>query len=110
MNLDFSRINKDELLSMFSKEDLMEMVDLTKLTNFVNKLRGREVVVVEKKTFDWKKLFVVLGVIAAIAGAAYALYRYFSQDYEDEFLDDFEDEDDDLFEDDLDEEEETEEE
>ncbi len=97
-------------LTKINKEDLMELIDLSKLTNFVNKLRGREVVIVEEKKFDWKKLLAVVGVIALIAGAAYALYRYFTKDYEDEFLDDFEDEDVDLFEDDLDEEEAAEEE
>ena len=40
--------------------------------------------------------------LAAIAGIAYALYRYFKPDYDDEFMDEFDDEfyDDDYEEDD----------
>jgi uncharacterized membrane protein YebE (DUF533 family) len=87
-------------MNMIKKEDIMELIDLSKLTSLLDKVRGTEIVVTEKKSFDWKKLFAVIGVIAAVAGIAYAVYRYFSKDYEDEFLDDFDDEDeDDLFED-----------
>ncbi len=44
------------------------------------------------------KIFAVIGVIAAVAGVAYALYRYFKPDYLEDYEDDFEDEDD-MFED-----------
>ena len=44
------------------------------------------------------KIFAIVGVIAAVAGIAYALYRYFKpdylEDYEDDFDDDFDDADD----------------
>lgn len=90
-------------MNMIKKEDIMELIDLSKLTSLLDKVRGTEIVVTEKKSFDWKKLFAVIGVIAAVAGIAYAVYRYFSKDYEDEFLDDFDDDEDededDLFED-----------
>ena len=64
-----------------------------------------EIVVKEKHTINWKKVACVVGVIAAVAGVAYAIYRYFKKDYEDEFMDDFDDwdDDEDLFEDDAEE-------
>ncbi len=44
------------------------------------------------------KIFAIVGVVAAVAGIAYALYRYFKpdylEDYEDDFEDDFDDADD----------------
>lgn len=42
------------------------------------------------------KIFAIIGVIAAVAGAVIALYKYFKpdylEDYEDDFDDEFEDE------------------
>lgn len=42
------------------------------------------------------KVFAIIGVIAAVAGAVIALYKYFKpdylEDYEDDFDDEFEDE------------------
>ena len=35
------------------------------------------------------KVFAVIGVIAAVAGIAYALYRYFKPDYLEDYEDDF---------------------
>lgn len=49
-----------------------------------------------------KVTLIVIGVIAAICGIAYAIYKYFTPDYDDDFDDDFDDafdDDDDLFED-----------
>ena len=49
-----------------------------------------------------KTTLVVIGVLAAICAAAYAIYRYFTPDYDEDFDDDFDDafeDDDDLFED-----------
>lgn len=37
------------------------------------------------------KIFAIIGVIAAVAGIAYALYRYFKPDYLEDYEDDFED-------------------
>jgi hypothetical protein len=53
-----------------------------------------------------KATLIVVGVIAAICGIAYAIYKYFTPDYDDDFDDDFDDafdDDDDLFEDDTEE-------
>lgn len=35
------------------------------------------------------KIFAIIGVIAAVAGIAYALYRYFKPDYLEDYEDDF---------------------
>ena len=90
---------------MMKKEDVMELIDMTKLTNMINGLKDKEIVVKEKHTINWKKDACVVGVIAAVAEVAYAIYRYFKKDYEDEFMDDFDDwdDDEDLFEDDAEE-------
>lgn len=42
----------------------------------------------------------VIGAVVAIAGIAYAVYRYFSPDYLEDFEDDFDDDFEDFFEDD----------
>lgn len=39
----------------------------------------------------WLKIFAIVGVIAVVAGAAYALYRYFKPDYLEDYEDDYED-------------------
>ena len=46
------------------------------------------------------KIFAIIGVIVAIAAAAYGIYRFFVHDYLDDFDDDFDDDlDDDYYED-----------
>ena len=86
---------------MMSKEDLMELIDLSKLTNLLGNVKKKEIVVKEKKECCWKQVLCIVAVIAAIAGVAYAVYRYFNRDLEDEFMDDFEDwDDDELFDED----------
>lgn len=51
-----------------------------------------------KKTILWA--LAIIGVIAAIAGIAYAVYRFFAPDYLDEFEEDFDDDfEDDFFDD-----------
>ena len=52
-----------------------------------------EPVVIEtsKKKNTALKVFAVIGVIVAVAGVAYALYRYFKPDYLEDYEDDFED-------------------
>ncbi len=78
-------------------ENIMEMAKLNEL------LGKRED---EKKKCNvllW--VFAIVGVVAAIAGIAYMVYRHFSPDYLEDFEDDFEDDfiddddDDDFYED-----------
>lgn len=60
----------------------------------------------EKKGNTLLWVFAVIGAIAAVAAIAYAVYRYLTPDYLEDFEDDFDDDfDDDFFEDEDDEEE-----
>ena len=65
--------------------------------------KREEVVVEEKKKFNWGLLIAVIVGVLAVAAIVYGLYCYFTPDYLEDFEDDFEDEefdDDDFFEDD----------
>ncbi len=65
----------------------------------VNELLGRKKEE-EKKCNKLLWVFAVIGVIVAVAGIAYAVYRYLTPDYLEDFEDDFDDDfDDDFFED-----------
>lgn len=77
---------------MMSREDLMELIDLSKLTNLLGNVKQKEIVVKEKKAVCWKQVLAIVAAVAAVAGAAFALYRYFTRDMEDDFMDDFDDE------------------
>ena len=55
----------------------------------------------KKKTSKAVIIFAIIGVIVAVAAAAYGIYRFLTPDYLDDFEDDFDDEfEDDFFEDD----------
>ena len=65
--------------------------------------KKEEVVVEEKKRFNWGLLVAVIVGVLAVAAIVYGLYCYFTPDYLEDFEDDFEDEefdDDDFFDDD----------
>lgn len=54
----------------------------------------------EKKTNTLLWVLAVIGAVAAVAGIAYAVYRYLTPDYMEDFDDDFDDEfEDEFFED-----------
>lgn len=58
----------------------------------------------EKKSDTWVWILAIVGGIAVIAGIVYAIYRYLTPDYMDEFDDDFDDDfEDDFFDDEEDE-------
>ncbi|CDD63501.1 putative uncharacterized protein [Firmicutes bacterium CAG:882] len=88
----------EELLAQAKGKDLKDLKEL---------LGKKQVVVEEKKKCNplvW--ILAIVGFVAAVAGIAYAVYRYFTPDYledfEDEDLDDDDDfDDDDNFEDDF---------
>ena len=62
----------------------------------VNKVTGREAE--NKKCNAWKWILAIIGILAAIGGVAYALYRLTQQDCLEDFEEDFEDDfDDDFF-------------
>ena len=61
-------------------------------------LKKQEEVKEEKKSHTLLWIFAIIGAIAAMAGIAYAVYRYFTPDYLEDFEDDFDDDcDDDFF-------------
>ena len=69
-----------------------ELIAATKLGELMNK---------KEDEAQWKKVLwalAIVGAIAAVAGIAYAVYRFFAPDYLEDFDEDFEDEfDDDFF-------------
>ena len=79
-------------------KQLDELLAQAKLKELVCK---KPVVEEKKKTSPFVWILAVIGFVAAVAAIAYAVYRYFSPDYLEDFEDeDFEDEDED-FEDDF---------
>ena len=106
-------------LSGLTLEDLSTVLDIEKFKrlasdtgSMVSSLTNRQINELKKavskkkegldvKKFG-KKVLIIVGILAVVAGIAFALYKYFTPDYEDEFDDDFddafEDDDDDLFE------------
>ena len=66
-----------------------ELVDLLK-TKTKEEEKG-------KNTLLW--VLAIVGAVAAVAGIAYALYRFITPDYLEDFEDDFDDDFDDYFED-----------
>ena len=69
---------------------LENLVELTKLNELLGKKEE------EKKCNVLLWILAIIGAVAAVAGIAYAVYRYFTPDYLEDFEDDFEDEFDDL--------------
>lgn len=72
-----------------------EMITETKLYDVLRKRDEDKV----KKTILW--VLAIIGAVAAVAGIAYAVYRYFTPDYLEDFEEDFDDDfEDDYFEED----------
>ena len=70
-----------------------EMISATKLNEILQKRDDDKI----KKTILW--VLAIVGAIVAIAGIAYAVYRFFTPDYLEDFEEDFEDDfEDDYFE------------
>ena len=81
-----------------NKEKLEDLLNAIKSGEFMNK---KEPEPEEKKCNVLLWVLAIIGAIAAIAGIAYAVYRYFTPDYLEDFEDDFDDDfDDDFFADD----------
>lgn len=78
----------------------MNMTELKKLSELLCSKKEEEK---ERNVLVW--VLAIIGAVAAVAAIAYAVYRYFTpaylEDFEDDFEDEFEDEDDeeDIFED-----------
>ena len=72
-----------------------EIVNSTKLNEFLHRKEEEDK---KKNCILW--VLAIIGAVAAVAGIAYAVYRFFTPDYLDDFEDDFDDDfDDDFFED-----------
>ena len=70
-----------------------DIISATKLNEFLQKRDDDKI----KKTILWT--LAIVGAVVAIAGIAYAVYRYFTPDYLEDFDEDFEDDfEDDYFE------------
>ena len=76
-----------------------KMEDFLTATKLNELLHKKEIEEKNKNTVLW--ILAVLGAVAAVAGIAYAVHRFFAPSYLDEFEDDFDDDefDDDFFDD-----------
>lgn len=85
----FDNIGKEAITRM------EEMMNTTRLNEFLHRKEEEDK---KKNCILW--VLAIIGAVAAIAGIAYAVYRFFTPDYLEDFEDDFEDDfDDDFFED-----------
>ena len=88
-------MNKFDLMNKDVMNRMEEIVNSTKLNEFLHR---KEEEYKKKNCILW--VLAIIGAVAAVAGIAYAVYRFFTPDYLDDFEDDFDDDfDDDFFED-----------
>ena len=89
-------MNKFDLMNKDVMNRMEEIVNSTKLNEFLHRKEEEDK---KKNCILW--VLAIIGAVAAVAGIAYAVYRFFiAQDYLEDFEDDFEDEEDDVEEDD----------
>ena len=88
-------MNKFDLMNKDVMNRMEEIVNSTKLNEFLHRKEEEDK---KKNCILW--VLAIIGPVAAVAGIAYAVYRFFTPDYLDDFEDDFDDDfDDDFFED-----------
>ncbi len=68
-----------------------EFIAESKLSDLLKKNEDEK----QKNTVIW--VLAIIGAVAAVAGIAYAVYRFFTPDYLEDFEDDFDDDFDDYF-------------
>ena len=100
-------ITKDDLASLVdtgrSVVDTGKSVFDDRMAAVSNIIKKEEVSTTKDNKKIIKVTLIVMGVVVCVCGAAYALYKYFTPDYDDEFDDEFDDafdDDDDDFDDD----------
>ena len=76
------------------------MMNMNKIEDLLASLNKKEEEK-QKNAILWA--LAIIGAVAAVAGIAYAVYRFFAPDYLEDFEEDFDDDFDDYFEDDDDE-------
>ena len=79
-------------------DKLSEMLAATKLSELIHKKEDP----IETKKHTVVFILAIVGAIVAIAGIAYAVYKFVTPDYLEDFDDDFDDEFEDDFDDDID--------
>ena len=88
-------MNKFDLMNKDVMNRMEEIVNSTKLNEFLHRKEEEDK---KKNCILW--VLAIIGAVAAVAGIAYAVYRFFTPDYLEDFEDDFDDDfDDDFFED-----------
>ena len=70
-----------------------------KIDDLMNMLRRQEKVQADKPKNTLVCILAIVGAVVAVAGIAYAVYRFLTPDYLEDFEDDFDDDFDDYFED-----------
>ncbi len=77
------------------------LLDIARLNALLNKKQAEPVE--EKKSSTLKWVLIIVGIVLVVGIIAFALYKYFTPDYleefEDDFEDDFDEDEDDFFED-----------
>ncbi len=88
-------MNKLDTMGKDAMSRVEEIMNNTRLNEFLHREEEADK---KKSMILW--VLAIIGVIAAVAGIAYAVYRFFTPDYLDDYEDDFEDDmEDDVFED-----------
>ena len=72
-------------------EKLSDLLEMAKVSDIITKKEK------EDNKIVW--VLAIIGAIAAVAGIAFAVYRFFAPDYLEDFEEDFDDDFDDYFED-----------
>lgn len=88
------RMNKFDTMSKDALSKMEELINASKLNELLHKKEEEDK---KKNCILW--VLAIIGAVAAVAGIAYAVYRFFTPDYLEDFEDDFDDDfDDDFFE------------
>ena len=74
---------------------------MEKLSDLLEMAKVSDIIATKKEKEDNKIVWAlaIIGAIAAVAGIAFAVYRFFAPDYLEDFEEDFDDDYDDYFED-----------